>query len=194
MNSLNQPDIDPKVIWEAADKLEEETEALKYPTDRQSDTDTTHVEDFIWDARVLKKPDARSTGIRTRIQLDTGSTASFVSQRIVNRANLVPFSDATDSIFMTINNQPVTVRQQVWVEWYAINQAVTRKTLCYVMPDLPVDMLIGSNHIVEYNMLAIKCARVAFLAKPNFLKSMVVSAFSPTLANALDRGQGVQKN
>jgi hypothetical protein len=193
MNSLQRTDMDPKDVWETVENLEKETEALKHPTDQQSSPDTIHVEDFVWDAHVLK-PDAKSTTIRARIQLDTGSTASFVSPKVVSRANLVPFSDTTDTIFMTINKQPVTVRQQVWVEWYAIQQAVTRMTLCYVMPELPVDMLIGSDHIVEYNILAIRCAKAAFIAKPNFLKSMSVSALSPTLTNALDRGSGVQKS
>ena len=189
MNSLHRTDVDPEDIHEAAEKLEKETEALKDQTNGQSGAATAHTEDFIWDAHVVR-PDAKPT--RVRIQLDTGSTASFVSQETVKRAHLMPFSDATDTIFMTVNNQPVTVRQQVQVEWYAINQAVTRKTLCFVMPELPVDMLIGSNHIVEYNMLAINRARAAFLTKPNFLKSMLIAALGRTLADALNRRQGGQ--
>lgn len=51
------------------------------------------------------------------------------------------------------------------------------------MPNLPVDMLIGRTHIVEYNILAINRAKAAFIAVPDASKSMSVTALMDSIAD-----------
>lgn len=68
-----------------------------------------------------------------------------------------------------------TASIETQVDWYATSQAVTRTTKCHVLRKLPVDMVIGSQHIHEYDMLAIGRAKAALLSRSDHSKGMTSS-------------------
>lgn len=122
LHSLTQQNADRNKIREILEKLERENATLQAPKYEKTSQDAT-VEDFQWHATIVR-PEAKD--VRVMVQLDTGSVDSFVSEKIVRKAQMQRLPDASNSLYMTLNGETIEARDQVWVEWYAINQAVTR--------------------------------------------------------------------
>lgn len=150
------------------DKLELENEVLLSANFQETPPDASQIETFQYDA-MITQPNAKD--IRVRVQIDTGSPDSFVSEDVVRRAKLQIIPNEAETVYTILNGNDVVAKNKVWVQWYAISSALTRVTKCNVMADLPVDILIGRTHIAEYNLLAINRAKGAFPVKANISKS-----------------------
>lgn len=167
LSSLSQQVVDERKIQEVVDKLEHENEALLRGDCQRPPSDEAQIETFQYDAMITQQ-DGKDT--RVRVQIDTGSPDSFVSEDVVRRARLQIIPNEAESLFVSLNGEQIIAKDKVWVQWYAINSALTRVTKCHVMAKLPVDILIGRAHIAEYNMLAINRAKGAFPIKANISK------------------------
>lgn len=150
------------------DKLERENEVLLSANFQETPPDESQIETFQYDAMITQ---ANAKDIRVRVQIDTGSPDSFVSEDVVRRAKLQIIPNEAETVYTILNGNDVVAKNKVWVQWYAISSALTRVTKCNVMADLPVDILIGRTHIAEYNLLAINRAKGAFPVKANISKS-----------------------
>lgn len=169
LHALSQPTVDEAKVLEALERIEAENKSLAAMQERKGSLDSTYVENFQKDA-VIVGSGRRLTNVR--IQLDTGSKDSFVSEETAKRAKLQVAPTLMAPEYFTMTGESAKAQSETQVDWYATNQAVTRTTKCYVLKKLPVDMVIGSKHITEYNMLAINRAEAALLFRSNRSKGM----------------------
>jgi hypothetical protein len=100
---------------------------------------------------IIPPKDQNATQTQARLTLDTGTKENWIRLQILERAQLQYETIDTNQRYVGATGNKITALGQVTITWYSENQSFTSETTFNVLEDLAVDVLLGSNWILDMN-------------------------------------------
>jgi hypothetical protein len=149
--ALSRPGLTKETLEEVI-RMAREEEHKQWPVRSK-----TNVNDFKFNAQIHNPPER----CVVRGLLDTGADESLISLQALERANIKGMKRMTNKHeFIGFDGKSVNAKGVITIEWYT-NVTAIRKTRFFVLETLAndeLDIIVGKQDIIRYNLLVAKSA------------------------------------